>query len=229
MCRVFYFLFYSYREGYWRGLARVMIISIWSCSRYFLPLWQSLVWFQLFMPVPLPGQATAMQKASSESTCAETGPAFSQQLRLFQICHICPLLLWMVSNQDLNQVYGFINYMSSLPEWGTEWEIKRLAVKLWDKSCGQRSFNRILGKKGKTIQKAGTFQVLTSDLSKSWSYSSTVGTSDTSCIASVFVSISILPFLTHFLLLEEGDISEHTTARGSDTPMTNVILECVQN
>lgn len=56
-----------------------------------------------------------------------------------------------------------------------------------------------------------------------------VGTSDTVCIASIFVSISILPFPVHFLLLEEGDISKCITTRGSDTPMTNIILECVQN
>lgn len=118
-----------------------------------------------------------MQKAFSESTCAETGPAFSQQLRLFQICHICPLLLWMVSSQDFNQVCGFINHLYVLLAWVGN--LKRPAVKLWDKSCGQRPFHRTLNKKAKTVRKAGTFQVLTSgrelnDLSKSWSYCSTL-------------------------------------------------------
>lgn len=200
---VFYFLFYSYREGYWRGLVRVMTSSIWSCSRYFLPLWQSLVWFQLFMPVPLPGQATARQKAFSESTCAETGPAFSQQLRLFQICHICPLFLWTVSNQNLNQVYGFMNYLCVLLAWVGS--LKRHAVKLWDKSCGQRSFNRTLDKKGKTTE-SRDFSGLDQWQGIKWSLQklilqlSTVGTSDTFCIASGFVSISILPFPARFLL-----------------------------
>jgi len=51
------FLFYSWIYDYWRDLAKVTPTSICSWSKYILQPWQPVVWFQLFMPMPFPGQA----------------------------------------------------------------------------------------------------------------------------------------------------------------------------
>lgn len=106
------FLFYSWIYDYWRDLARVTPTSICSWSKYILQPWQPVVWFQLFVPMPFLGQARKpghMWKTLEKSACAESGPAFSQLLRLIQIWHICPLHFLLASHQTFSQIYNLLN------------------------------------------------------------------------------------------------------------------------